>query len=109
MAKLKDFTDASGVTHTAAYWLPIQVNRNKVEKTAFIVFQAWKDQVAREAGLYPISGAQKTYSVTGADFDTYLADSVLTGDTDLSKQAYLLADARLDTNGQSFFNGATDA
>jgi hypothetical protein len=70
MAKIKAFTDASGVTHSQAVWLPNRVEIVNSIQAARIVFEGWHNLAALATGKAPIPGASREYVVSGS---TYLA------------------------------------
>jgi len=76
MAKIKSFTDASGVEHDQAYWRISNVFVDTASKRAAFTFVGYADQDKRNAGKQPIPGATKSYSVSGADFDSLYAQEI---------------------------------
>ncbi len=110
MAKLMDVTTAEGITVPQAYFYPETIVRQKRARVCRITFLGFKDKDARDDGKEPLSGAEKSYCVNGEDYDKYFSDDAFAKKkTTLGKQAYLYADATLDTEGQSFFATAEDA
>lgn len=108
------YTDASGNTSASSYWRATQVNINALGETIYVGFTGWKDQAAHDAGLAPLSGASRGYSLTGSDFETVGMEppvgSTLYDVIANAAETYALAakDAK-DSNGNavSFFAGAT--
>lgn len=68
MAKLVPFTDASGCLHPASVWFPARVMIDHPSLGARVVFLGWHDLAALLAGRPPIPGAERVYTVTGADY-----------------------------------------
>lgn len=71
MAKVMAFTDAAGNTYQTSYWRVVQINVSVADRTAMVMLYGYKDAASRQAGRSPIG--QKSYAVTGADFDKLFA------------------------------------
>ncbi len=105
MAKQMSYEDAQGTTHATSYWVPVQISINILSFTGRVQFAGFKDAAAKLAGKAAVGF--KGYDISAADFATYFAGAIA-GNGSLVTKFYLLADERLDTNGVSFFNGASD-
>lgn len=107
MAKIKATLNPVTGESVQAYWIPVQVNINKLDKTGHVVFLAFASKAARDAKMVPL--ASHGYAVDSAAYETYFSASALSGaGVDSYAQAYALAMATLDTEGGSFFADATD-
>jgi hypothetical protein len=108
--KLKSYTDASGVTHSQAVWLPVTIHIEHERMTAYVTFKGYASAAAFASGKQPLAGATKEYILRGHD---YLARAAqLLGP--ISTVAYEWAMAYLDTpnpeggDAVSFFHGCDD-
>ena len=116
MAWQMSFTCDNGMTAPAAYWIPVQVNLNKVQQTGQITFLGYSSMGARNALMAPIAGKQ--YTVMSADYAKFFqASDIQPAGVDHLKQAYAYALTQLEgplpPNGQpdtrtSFFATATE-
>lgn len=116
MAKQMTFDGPDGVSHSSSYWLPVQININKIDKTGNIVFLGFHDSSARQARRQPIGARQ--YNVSPTLYDTFFsATAQQPAGVDMYRSAYLMAMSvlegeppkagELDTR-TSFFYGAMD-
>ena len=69
MPFLMDFTDPSGVTHTAAYWTIVQFNVGLSRVDSSFVYNGYINKAAWDSGLQPILGASHSYQPAGATLE----------------------------------------
>ena len=111
------FQSSDGITSDSSYWLPVQVNLNKIDRQAHIVFYGYATQDSRNALKASLQGAIKEYSLSGDKYDTYFTTALMQKYDPLA-QAYKVAMDTLDTDSGnknqdgspiliSFFDGAT--
>jgi len=114
MAKAMAFQDQFGNSYESSYWRVVQINIGVADKHAHIVFYGYRDQAARAANKNSIG--QKTYTVSGAEFDTLYAAHIAPGGPNLFQLAYQVAtttkDVIVDPNDPSqnvsFFENGVD-
>ena len=122
MALTKSFTDQSGNVCDSSYWRVTQIMISADDSRINLGFSAWKDNSSFQAGLSPLIGGTKQYSITGAEFAAVGAaapvGSTLYTVLEHASETYALA--KLDTpSGQtdssgnpvliSFFDGAVQS
>ena len=97
--KLDSFEDSYGNTYTDSYSRVVETNLNYDTKSAHITINIYKDEQARIDGKQPV--AQKTYDVTGDDFETYYNFSELDKkDVNTVSQSYLYIKRPLIVEGE---------
>jgi hypothetical protein len=102
MAKIMDYTADTGAVHAASYWVPIEININRIARTAQITFLGWVSRDARLERKRPIG--QVGYRVGPTDFLAFFPDG-----SDYVRRAYVVANTMVDENTlRLFFEGATD-
>lgn len=118
MAKIKTTLNPVTGESLQAYWIPVQVNINKLARMGQITFLAFASKAARDTKCAPL--ASRNYTVDNAAYETYFSASALAAaGVDSYAQAYALAMSTLDTevmpiDGEpqpsvSFFADATDS
>ena len=98
-------TTATDTEYTDAYFKIQEVHYNLGAKRCDFRLDVYKDKDARDASKAKLKGVPTTtrFNVTGDDFDTYFADTVLDdADKNLMKQCYAYAKAQED------YTSATD-
>ena len=105
MAFQMSFTDRYGDTYATSYWRP--ENWNFTKTTAEVTFTGYVDAAHKGGRVI----GQHGYNLTADQYAAYIqaAPAIATTTFDaISSQMYALATATLDTNGASFFSGATE-
>ena len=93
--------------HTTSYWNVRAVRLFPRDNTAEILFFGFADKSARDGQGRKIG--EKKYVVLPKDYPKYFADKELMKvNKTPEKQAYLYATDKLEENGKSFFDGASD-
>lgn len=82
----KTIEDEYGNTYSDAYAVVDQNNGNKKRKQQHFTLETYKDQQARQDDKQPVKA--QSYTVTGDEYDTYFAPSVIAADGDQYSQAY---------------------
>jgi len=118
VAKIKAFTDASGVEHPDAVWFPNQVHICHSDRTVHIVFEAWHDLASLAARRSPVPGATQPYVATEMTYLMLVGSSPSDQPTVLDVVAQPIYDyvaTVLDTPSEndpevmvSFFDGCSD-
>lgn len=109
MALIKNYSDASGNSLDQSYWRTVSINIGAYDQKISLVFYGWRDGQAFADGLKPLTGATKKYAITGQEF-LAIASAAPTGQSIydvLAHAAEAYALGKLDTDGKSFFDGAT--
>jgi hypothetical protein len=75
MAKQMSFDTLIGMTCEESYWIPVQVNLNKVDKTGMVMFYGYANKAARDSAKQNIG--QKSYTVNAAAFDKYFGPTAI--------------------------------
>ena len=110
MAKVMSFTDQYGETSPQSYWRIVLVNRVKEDRTANLVFYGFTNESQKGKRII----GQKSYTVSGEDFDTWFSPSVLSPEginPESKAYEYAVATKDVDSGGGnmvSFFEGAHD-
>lgn len=114
MALSKPFVDECGNDYEQSYWRCVQINISAPDQRINLTFYGFKDAEAFSAGKQLLTGASKSYQITGDEFAAIAAATPI-GSTlydVLAHAAEAYALSKLDSpNGQgilvSFFDGAT--
>lgn len=96
MAKIMTVPNVYTGECVEAYWIPVQVNLNKLTKTGYVMFAAFASKASREASRPAL--AIHDYSVTPAQWEEFFSSS----STDIYGQCYRLAES------DSFFATSRD-
>jgi hypothetical protein len=96
MAFQRAFTDASGNVCPTAYWFPAQVNLGFANRTAYVVFQGWRDVDAWTQGKTPLPGAVKTYTITGPEFLSLYQEHIAPGGPNIAQMVFTYARNKKD-------------
>ena len=92
MAKQMSAKASIGVTCPSSYWVPVQINLNKINRTGQVVFYGYASLEAKRANASPIG--QKVYEVSTSQYDQFFAPTALGPEgANPAKAAYLLADS----------------
>jgi predicted phage tail protein len=95
MAKQMRFKSLTGVVCEESYWIPVQVNLNKIDKTGVVLFYGYASKEARDLGSLPVG--QKTYAVSQEQFDLYFtANAINPEGTNQFLAAYVLAESTME-------------
>lgn len=111
MAFQMAYTDIYGNTHAESYWRVVQVNISVPDRSALFCLYGYKDVNARNASKMHIG--QKTYNVSGDNFDGYLTAHFEPGGPNIAAMTYNYAASCEDVETEdpevkvSFFAGAT--
>jgi len=114
MAIQKSITDEQGVTHSSAYSRirAINLNYGGTSAEVIMVLDIFTNAAARSKGdtdeeKLPVLSSQ--VAITGNDFTTYFADSVLAGNTTTPiKQGYTWLKTKNSVLEQNWTTGTTD-
>src|SRR4051794_11588211 len=86
MAKVMTYSDQFGNTNAASYWRIVQLNIGVADRTATAILYGYKSKAAYKAGAQPIG--QKSYAISGADFDALMAKHVTNNPNNIQALAY---------------------
>lgn len=105
MAKQMDYPTPDGVPHPESYWKAAEINMNAVDMIGQVVFYGYHD--AKASGERKVPIAKKFYEMSPDAFVQFFSSAALAGKLPAA-QAYALAVATMDTDGDTFFKGALD-
>ena len=108
MAKEMKYVAQDGTVFSTAYFIPIRVTLDPVNKTAQVIFAGYESAESRlknpKADI-----AAKSYLVSPDVYDGYFGIAAIQGDgKNAIKAAYALATDIKEEDGKSFFDGAAD-
>lgn len=108
MPKEMAFTDPAGNTNATSYWILTYCLYEPEQKRLTATITGFKSSSDYASGSQQVGA--KGYLVTDpAVFDAYFAEAVLSAeDVTLASQVYQYAMDTEDTDGASFFDGASD-
>jgi len=108
MAKEMKYVDKDGTVFPAAYFIPIRITLDPVNKTAQVIFAGYESKASRLQNPKADITA-KTYLVNPDGYDGYFGIVAGEGDEkNAVKGAYALATEIKENNEKSFFDGAID-
>jgi len=97
-----------GTVFPTAYFIPIRVTLDPVNKTAQVVFAGYESEASRlENPKADI--AAKTYLVSPDIYESFFGIAAIEGDgKNAVKSAYTMAAEIKEEDGKSYFDGAVD-
>lgn len=108
MAKEMKYALQDGTVFPAAYFIPIRVTLDPVNKTAQVIFAGYESEESR-LGNPGADITAKTYLVGPDAYDSYFGvDAIEGNEKNTLKSAYALATETIESDGKSFFDGALD-
>ena len=108
MAKEMKYTAQDGTVFPDAYFIPVRVTLDPVNKTAQVIFAGYENEASRRDNP-KADIAAKSYLIGPDVYDSYFGVSAIEGDgKNAIKSTYDMASQITEGDGKSFFDGARD-